>query len=175
MINSVNNLVEVFEHKLLVRGKYALFWNEWPSNWHPSPFKLNGKTYNCVEQHMMSEKAKLFNDKNTLKKIMNTSSPKEQKALGRKVKNFDAGKWSSVAYNIVLAGNLEKYRQNEDLQEKLIATAPLTLVEASPYDKIWGIGLDAHHKDAAEPNKWQGKNLLGKALTECRKIIIDAT
>ena len=158
-------------HDLTIRNGYALFWHEWPSNWTHSPFKIANKTYNCVEQYMMAEKARLFKDTETLAKIMQTSSPAEQKRLGRKVKNFNANKWEKVCYDIVLAGNIEKYRQNKDLCEKLLATGDLIFVEASPKDKIWGIGLDADHIHATNPKRWLGQNLLGKVLNEARQII----
>lgn len=158
-------------HDLVVRGGYALFWSEWPSNWTCSPFTLNGKRYNCVEQYMMAEKARLFKDERTLKKIMAATDPADQKRYGREVQGFDERKWSSVCFDVVLRGNLEKYRQNEELCQKLLATGDLTFVEASPKDKIWGIGLDKNHKDATHPGKWQGKNLLGKVLDQARKTI----
>jgi ribA/ribD-fused uncharacterized protein len=158
-------------HDLVVRDGYALFWGEWPSNWTWAPFTLDGVRYNCTEQHMMAEKARLFKDEQALNRIMKATDPADQKAYGRKVRGFDERKWSSVCYNIVLAGNLEKYRQNPELCEKLLATGNLKFVEASPKDKIWGIGMDKNHPDATKPGKWLGKNLLGKVLDETRRII----
>ena len=158
-------------HDLVVRDGYALFWSEWPSQWTHSPFTLGGKRYNCAEQHMMAEKARLFKDDAALKKIMSTSDPSDQKRWGREVRGFDANKWSSVCFDVVLRGSLEKYRQNPELCEKLLATGNLTMVEASPKDKIWGIGMDKNHKDATKPGRWLGKNLLGKALDQARAII----
>lgn len=153
------------------RDGYFLFWSEWPSNWTWSPFVIQGVTYNCVEQWMMAEKARLFRDKEAYAKIMNASDPADQKRFGREVKGYDDGKWASVRYRIVFEGVVEKYRQNSDLREKLLATGDLTFVEASPEDKIWGIGMDADHPDATRPGRWRGQNLLGKATTEARRII----
>src|SRR5580693_4608492 len=150
------------EQDLVVRDGYILFWNEWPSNWTHAPFKLDGVKYNCTEQHMMAEKARLFGDKNALGKIMKTENPAAQKRLGREVRGFEERKWSSVCFNVVLNGNLEKYRQNPRLCERLLSTGNLHFVEASPLDKVWGIGMDRNHKDATRPGKWLGKNLLGK-------------
>lgn len=158
-------------HDLIVRDGYALFWNEWPSNWTWSPFTLDGKTYNCVEQYMMAEKARLFKDERALKRIMGTTDPAVQKRAGREVQGFDERRWSSACFDIVLRGSLCKYRQNPALCEKLLATNDLTMVEASPKDKIWGIGLGANHPDATKPGKWLGKNLLGKVLDQTRKIL----
>lgn len=159
-------------HDLVVRDGYALFWSEWPSQWTWSPFTIDNKRYNCAEQWMMAEKARLFGDREAEKKIMASTDPSDQKSYGRKVVGFDANQWESVAYKVVLRGSLEKYRQNPELCQKLIETAGLTMVEASPKDKIWGIGLDKSHKDATKPNRWLGKNLLGKALDEARAIIM---
>ena len=159
-------------HDLVVRDGYALFWSEWPSQWTWSPFTIDNVRYNCAEQWMMASKARLFDDKESLRMIMGATDPSDQKRYGRKVRGFDEQKWSSVAYKVVLQGTLEKYRQNKELCDKLIATAGLTMVEASPKDKIWGIGLDKSHKDATKPGRWLGKNLLGKALDEARAIIM---
>jgi hypothetical protein len=120
---------------------------------------------------MMAEKARLFKDDAALKKILAATDPADQKRYGREVRGFDERRWSAVCYNIVLRGCLEKYRQNPELCEKLLATGNLTFVEASPKDKIWGIGMDKNHKDATKPGRWLGKNLLGKVHDEARRII----
>ncbi len=155
----------------LIKNGHFLFWRGWPSNWFASPFELNNTRYNCVEQWMMSEKARVFDDKETLKAIMEIDDPHQQKKLGRGVKGFDVDKWAPVCFDIVLQGSLAKYRQNLALQKELLATGELTFVEASPYDKVWGIGLDMNHPDATEPSKWLGKNLLGKVLNKTRELI----
>jgi ribA/ribD-fused uncharacterized protein len=156
---------------ITVRDGYALFWGQWPSNWENSPFTLGGIRYNCVEQYMMAEKARLFGDNDSLSKIMNTSDPSDQKRYGRGVASFDEAKWAVIRYNVVLRGTLEKYRQNESLKMLLLATENWIFVEASPKDVVWGIGLDAKHPDATIPSKWKGLNLLGNAITEARSII----
>lgn len=153
------------------RDGYFLFWSEWPSNWTHSPFKIEGRVFNCVEQWMMAKKAAMFKDIEALKRIMSTSDPAAQKRFGRQVKNYNDAKWATVRYEIVLKGVVEKYRQNPDLRELLLATGDLTFVEASPQDKVWGIGMDADDPDATHPGRWRGLNLLGKATTEARKII----
>lgn len=156
---------------MLIKDGFLLFWNEWPSNWTHSPFTLNKIKYNCVEQFMMAKKAEFFNDTKTYNKIMKASHPREQKALGREVKNYNDNKWSSVRYQIVLEGTLAKYQQNESLKQKLLDTGDLIFVEASPSDTIWGIGMDENHPNATRPQNWKGKNLLGKCITETRSII----
>jgi len=158
-------------HSITIRGGYALFWGQWPSNWQPSPFVLDGQTYNCVEQWMMAEKARLFGDTAVEAKVMATLDPAEQKALGRGIQGYDDAKWAEVRYQQVLRGVVEKYRQNPDLRAKLLATGDLQFVEASPDDRVWGIGLRASDPASGDPKRWRGENLLGQATTEARQIL----
>lgn len=153
------------------RDGYLLFWGGWPSNWYPSPFTLDGVAYNCVEQWMMACKARVFHDRESECKILDSRSPKEQKALGRAVKNFQENVWATCRYEMTLQGIIEKYRQNDGLRRLLLASGSLVPVEASPYDRVWGIGLSASHRDATKPDKWLGSNLLGKATAEARDVI----
>jgi ribA/ribD-fused uncharacterized protein len=150
---------------------YCLFWREFLSNWKESPFTIDFIRYNCVEQYMMAEKARTFNDIETLNKILGTKIPKEQKDFGRAVKNYDDAKWNEIRYQVVLNATIEKYKQNPELKEKLLAIDCDTFVEASPYDTIWGIGMDESNPDAANEKTWLGLNLLGKAITEARNIL----
>lgn len=150
---------------------HIFFWGEWPSNWTPSPFVLDGVQYNCVEQYMMAEKARLFGDTQTLSRIMATSDPRDQKRYGRQVVGFDSDKWSEVCYNVVLKATIEKYRQNPDLRELLFSTGEDIFVEASPHDVIWGIGMGKTDLGVEDPKNWKGQNLLGKAITEARRIL----
>jgi ribA/ribD-fused uncharacterized protein len=150
--------------------KFTFFWSGPFSQWHRCKFVVDGITYNCAEQYMMHQKALFFGDKEIAKKIMGTNSPKTQKALGRKVTPFDAGKWDGVARDVVLQGNLAKFKQNPDLLAKLLATKGTTLVEASPYDKIWGIGLKEDNPKAQNRATWNGKNWLGQVLTAAREL-----
>lgn len=153
------------------RDGFVFFWDGWPSQWHPSPFEIDGVRYRCCEQFMMAEKARLFGDEDTLAEILAAETPKEQKALGRQVKPFDEARWNGVCREIVYRGNLAKFTQNEDLKELLLATGDMTLVEASPTDKIWGIGLAADDRRATRPGEWRGKNWLGKALMRVRDTL----
>ena len=144
--------------------KYKFFWSGIFSNWHPSEFIIDGITFNSGEQWMMVQKAKTFNDVISIDKILSETNPKIQKQLGRYVKNFDADIWDEVKYGLVKIGLREKFLQNEDMLKYLLEYDGYQMVEASPYDRIWGIGfLD---KDAiGNINDW-GENLLGKILTE---------
>ena len=142
------------------------------SQWYPCAFEVDGITYNCAEQYMMAEKARVFNDEEVLSKILVTSNPKDIKALGREVKNFDAMKWSSVSKDIVVKGNLHKFAQNMDLFHFLHETGNKVLVEASPYDTIWGIGMQESDEGIINPHNWKGLNQLGFALMEVRDDLI---
>jgi ribA/ribD-fused uncharacterized protein len=140
------------------------------SQFYPCEFTdENGVLYNCAEQYMMAHKALTFNDNTTYEKIMQASNPKDIKALGRLVKNFNEIAWDDVKFEIVLKGNVLKFSQNLDLKEILAETHKKILVEASPYDKVWGIGLNESTASSTPESKWPGKNLLGKALMMVRE------
>ena len=123
---------------------------------------------------MMAEKARMFGDKEMLDKIMEASLPKEMKAYGRAVKNFSKEQWDASCYDIVKRGNEAKFSHNSELLIFLKGTRKRILVEASPRDRIWGIGMGKTNPDAECPLKWQGKNLLGFALTEVRDCLLKA-
>jgi len=138
------------------------------SQWYPSPGDEDGIEYNCAEQYMMAEKALLFGDLKACERIMRAVSPKEQKAIGRTVRGFQESIWNHHCKDIVFQGNLAKFSAHEDLRQLLLATAPSTLVEASPYDCVWGIGLSAGDPRALSRVTWRGKNWLGEVLTAVR-------
>jgi ribA/ribD-fused uncharacterized protein len=110
----------------------------------------------------------MFGDTEMLSQIIDASDPHEAKKLGRKVRNFDADIWSAQCFEIVVKGNVEKFRQNSEMREFLLSTGNAILVEAAPRDQIWGIGLGEHNERARDPAQWRGRNLLGFALTEVR-------
>ncbi|MDF1548474.1 MAG: NADAR family protein, partial [Bacteroidales bacterium] len=111
---------------------------------------------------------KLFNDLEIFEEIIRTTSPQQVKALGRKISNFDEKTWKANRFEIVRQGNLLKFSQNVDLKEFILSTGDKILVEASPVDPIWGIGLVKDNPNAAHPENWKGTNLLGFALMEVR-------
>jgi len=154
-----------------ITNKHLFFWNGIYSQWHMSPVTIDGKRFNCLEQWMMYSKAKFFNDEYNATKIMQTHYPKEQKSIGRQVVGFNGKEWERVAYDIVKKGNYAKFTQNKELKDELLKTGNLTLVEASPYDKIWGIGMRENAPGVDNEKNWKGENLLGKAITEVRNII----
>lgn len=143
------------------------------SQWWPCWFEVEGLYYNCTEQYMMAEKARLFGDDETRSMMMLEHNPMAIKKLGRRVRGYDDDVWRSARYGVVVKGNAAKFSQNEDLLQFLKGTAGKVLVEASPKDTVWGIGLDESHPDAINPARWHGENLLGFALMEVRDIIIN--
>lgn len=158
---------------MIIKDGFALFWktNDYMSNWHPSTFVLHGITFDCAEQYMMYSKAMLFGDTYIAQKVLQTTSPREQKALGRKVRNYDNAVWEAERFEVLYEACLAKFSQNSELKKKLLSTKELHLVEASPYDNIWGIGLDQDHPDATNPQNWKGLNLLGEVLMKVRKTL----
>tara|TARA_B100000287_G_scaffold430464_1_gene485789 strand:- start:584 stop:1186 length:603 start_codon:yes stop_codon:yes gene_type:complete len=162
-------------------ASYMFFWghqNKGPevskscfSQWYESDFTDSGVRYMTAEHFMMAEKAKLFKDLVTYEKIINASNPSEAKALGREVAGFDESLWLSNRFDIVVRGNRLKFGQNPELKEYLLNTSDRILVEASPVDKIWGVGLATDNPDIENPNLWRGLNLLDFALMEVRDVL----
>jgi ribA/ribD-fused uncharacterized protein len=143
------------------------------SQWWPQPFTVDGVVYPTAEHWMMAGKARLFGDDEMLAQIMAAPTPGAAKALGRQVRQFDEARWYSAGYAIVVQGNLAKFSQHDDLRRFLLATGRRVLVEASPYDRVWGIGLSRDHPDTLVPSRWRGLNQLGFALMEVRDRLID--
>lgn len=163
--------------------KYLLFWGHQAnrdgiitqsclSQWWQVDFEINNISYKSAEHYMMAEKARLFKDKKTLQKILQCKTPTEAKKLGRQVLNFIPSEWEQNRYEIVKEANWCKFSQNEPLFSFLQATKNRILVEASPIDNIWGIGLAKDHGDAQNPELWRGLNLLGFALMEVRDELL---
>lgn len=143
------------------------------SQWWKSPFNVDGITYSTAEQFMMAEKARAFggND-DILEKILSEKDPKECRNLGRKVRNYDDAVWSVLRKDAVVRGNVAKFSQCNILRERLAQDGNKILVEASPYDTIWGIGLRADTQGIENPENWPGENNLGFAIMEARDIIL---
>ncbi|RZJ89518.1 MAG: NADAR family protein [Hymenobacter sp.] len=164
------------------RVKFLFFWGHQKSKsgeltaacfsqWWGAPFVVDTVRYNTTEHWMMAQKALLFNDLDIYQQVLLAKSPAEAKALGRQVRQFDNDVWNSQRSAIVVRGNLAKFQQHEDLREFLLHTKERVLVEASPVDRIWGIGLAADSERAENPKQWQGLNLLGFALMEVRDLL----
>ena len=131
----------------------------------------DGVDYNCCEQYMMHKKAMLFNDILSANKILKEKNPKKQKELGRLVKGYNEKVWEENRFKIVFDGNYYKFTQNPLLGEFLIRTRPNILVEAAPWDKIWGSGTGPTDERTFDKDRWLGLNLLGKANMQVRAII----
>lgn len=157
----------------------TMFWGHRPSKdgtvtkscfsqWFDARFHADGVDYASAEQYMMAEKARLFGDDATRGRILGTSDPAAMKALGREIRHFDEQTWLAHRWDIVVRANAAKFSQNPALRAFLVLTGDHVLVEASPVDRIWGIGLAADNPRAQDPREWDGANLLGFALMEVR-------
>jgi ribA/ribD-fused uncharacterized protein len=181
-----NWLMEVRSKEELVRfvasggrPKYLFFWGHQPeangcigkgclSQWWPASFAVDGVTYPSAEHYMMRAKALLFSDAEAAARIPLAQHPREAKMLGRQVRGFDEDRWAAHRFEFVVAANVAKFGQNPALRDYLLTTGSRVLVEASPRDRIWGIGMGASNELAASPEQWRGLNLLGFALMEAR-------
>jgi len=162
------------------RPKWAFFWGHTPSKdgsitkscfsqwWGGHSFELDGVRYQTAEHFMMAEKARLFRDETHLYAILAAKSPAVAKKLGRQVIGFDDKVWLQHRWALVVRGNTAKFTQHPELAQFLRQTGERVIVEASPYDHIWGIGMAADHPDAERPQNWKGLNLLGFALMSVR-------
>ena len=167
------------------RPRYLFFWGHQPlpggeigkpclSQWWSAPFVVENQRYATAEHFMMAEKARLFGDEEIRSLILKAASPSATKRLGRAVRGFDTQQWEEARFGIVVRGNQAKFGQNPDLGAFLLGTGDRVLVEASPVDRIWGIGLSADDPRAEDPEQWRGLNLLGFALMEVRRLLRDS-
>ncbi|MET9257153.1 NADAR family protein [Streptomyces sp. NPDC003717] len=162
------------------RIKYLHFWGHTPrpdgrlgpsclSQWWPSPFTVDGVAYATAEHWMMAEKARLFADPEAEARVLAAGHPAEAKKAGRLVRGFDKEVWTRSRLGIVVEGSVHKFASAPDLRAYLLGTGDRVLVEASPLDRVWGIGLAATDEAAADPARWRGPNLLGFALMAARE------
>lgn len=177
-IHDVDSLLDFTRHG--GRPKYVFFWGHTSkqggagvgkhclSQWYEAPFTIDGVTYPTAEHWMMAAKARLFGDGEVRARILAAGNPGAAKALGREVRGFDGERWNAARVEIVVQGNLAKFGQHPALGTFLVNTNDRVLVEASPVDLIWGIGLAEDDPRAENPELWRGLNLLGFALMEVR-------
>ncbi len=162
------------------RIKYLHFWGHRPrpdgrigasclSQWWPSPFTVDGVEYATAEHWMMASKARLFDDAEAERKALQAPNPALAKRAGRLVRGFDEAIWERERFRIVVEGSVHKFAAHAELGAFLLGTADRVLVEASPVDRVWGIGLAADDERAADPERWRGPNLLGFALMGARE------
>ncbi|MUM16443.1 NADAR family protein [Mycobacterium sp. CBMA271] len=161
---------------------YLFFWGHQPlpdgllgpsclSQWWPAEFTVEGLRYRTAEHYMMWRKAMLFGDAVTAELILAADHPREVKELGRRVSNFDELLWQEIRFEAVVEGNLAKFSQSEGLRDYLCGTGDEMIVEASPVDRVWGIGMAADDPRAVDPAQWEGLNLLGFALMDVRSTL----
>ena len=162
------------------RVKYLHFWGHRPrtdgrlgpsclSQWWPSPFTVDGMAYATAEHWMMASKARLFDDAEAERHAIAAGSPAAAKRAGRLVRGFDEAVWERERYGIVVTGSVHKFGSDPALKSYLLTTGDRVLVEASPLDRIWGIGLPPDDERTEDPTRWRGLNLLGFALMEARR------
>ncbi|MFJ6633023.1 NADAR family protein [Streptomyces sp. NPDC091376] len=177
---SAEALIERVENGERVR--YLHFWGHRPrpdgavgagclSQWWPSPFTVDGIEYATAEHWMMAGKARVFGDPDAELKAVEAANPALAKKAGRLVRGFSDEIWERERFGIVVEGSVHKFSQHADLRTFLLATGDRVLVEASPMDRIWGIGLSADDERAHDPARWRGLNLLGFALMEARRCL----
>lgn len=151
----------------------VLFWNSIFSNFYHCSFEFKGLSFKSSEQAFMFCKARHFGDTSSITKILEATTPKEAKKLGREVNGFDNTEWEKVRYQYMVEVLVAKFEQNDRLKKQLLSTGEKELVEASPYDKQWGIGIHWEDEAAFDKTNWKGLNLLGKALMEVRTTLKD--
>ena len=161
------------------RPRYLCFWGHQPqkdgsvgqgclSQWFHAEFTVDGDKFATAEHFMMAGKARLFGDDEAHTNVLRSPSPAAAKQVGRTVRHFDEARWNAQRFDIVVQGNIAKFGQNPAMRDFLLSTGDKVLVEASPRDRIWGIGMGASNPAAAEPRQWRGQNLLGFALMAAR-------
>jgi ribA/ribD-fused uncharacterized protein len=157
--------------------KYVFFYGDCFSNWAFGSFTAkaidgNTYTYNCSEQALMHNKALCFGDLHTAEKIMLAEHPREQKTLGRKVNGYKDDVWNAVRFEVMVMILVRKFACSPSFFKTLMSVTPQQIiVEASPYDTIWGIGLGLDSPDLENETKWRGTNLLGEALMKTREVL----
>ena len=139
------------------------------SNWYRAPFVIDEKRFASIEQYMMYEKAKLFNDDDIAGQVLQTEDAAEIKALGRRVKNYNDHVWNGRRQLIVFRGLMAKFGQNQELKTALLETGDALLAECEPNDRIWGIGMSIDDPRRLQPSEWDGQCLLGYTLIEVRE------
>jgi len=181
MVPSVGSVADLLAAQATgERIKFLFFWGHQPerdggigagclSQWWAAPFTADGLEFATAEHYMMWRKATLFDDSAMAERILAAPHPHAAKTWGGRVARFDQQIWNEHRLPVVVAGNLAKFGQNAPLRTFLLGTGERVLVEASPIDRIWGIGLSRDDPAAADPYRWQGLNLLGFALMRVRE------
>jgi ribA/ribD-fused uncharacterized protein len=182
-MQNINELIEALQENNTF--SYLFFWGHRQkkediidkscfSQWFPKGLTLDDVYYPTAEHYMMVQKARLF-EPERMEMIRHAKTTKEVKLLGRSIRNFDEKIWEEKSFDIVLQANIAKFSQDEALKDFLLSTGDTVIVEASLYDKVWGIGMLGDDNDASYPLKWKGKNKLGFVLMRVREILLEKT
>lgn len=143
------------------------------SNFYACSFEFDGHVWSSSEQAFMARKAVEFGDDEMLQQIRQAKKPLEAKRLGRKVRGYDDERWCAARERHMFEVLLAKFSQHAESRAALLATGTTRIAEASPRDRVWGIGMGASNPDAQDPSKWKGRNLLGKTLEEVRARLVE--
>ena len=173
MTKNIHTLEKEIYRGHTMTDKFVFFYGGPFSQWSRCKFTIGEMQFNCSEQYMMFQKASLFGNKSLAEKIIKSKDPSEQKQFGKQVKGLIPEQWDRISKGVVYIGNYAKFTQNEEYKEALLETGNKTIVEASPYDPLWGIGLGEYDPRALDPGQWQGKNWLGLVLMKVREQIND--
>lgn len=171
-LDALHRVVQTLDYSLTGHGQPVPFFSgQHPfSQFHHASFRIDHNIFPTAEHWMMYAKARMFEDPESAEAVLAAQTPLVAKRIGRSVKNFDAALWSNRAMVIVAIGSLAKYTQNPTLLAPLLNTGERPLLEASPYDRIWGIGIN--EKDLAAGRPWTGRNQLGQVLMAVRHHLI---
>lgn len=164
------------------RLKFLPFWGHKPpvdgaigphvfSQWFANAFEHDGTRYATAEHFMMAGKARLFADDDALNRILAARTPAQAKAIGREVQRFSPVIWDAECLAIVTRGSIAKFSSSPELCTYLLGTGDRVLVEASPRDRIWGVGMGRNNPSIERPSEWRGRNLLGFALMNARATL----
>ena len=160
-----------------ITDEYVFFYKDWLSNYQKTNFNVEWKgttyTFSSTEKGFMYIKAITFGDSVTASKIMKTDDPNQCRKLGRQVKGYKDNIWENVRYDIFYKLNWAKYTQDKELQKKLLDPQfdGKTFVEASPIDKIWGIGYSEDNPNIELAKDYWGKNYLGRIIEDRKSVV----
>jgi ribA/ribD-fused uncharacterized protein len=163
--------MKLTDYNHTITDNMVLFWGGPFSQWAKAPFTIGDLQFNCAEQYMMYQKASVFGNLKEASWVLKNKDPRRQKAIGRLIRGLIPERWDAISKGIVYIGNLAKFSQNEEFKKALIETGDRTIVEASPHDKLWGIGLAADDLRSRDMKTWRGKNWLGDVLMYVREDI----
>ena len=169
-LNELPDAIKPEKTVIKTENRTTLFFRQdaFLSNFHPSTFELDGKTYNCVEQYYCSQKARCFGDREKKVEIMCSTNPREMKFLGGRITGFNQQFWGQKQIEVMHKAVGARFTQNQDLAKKFLETGDNTLAEASARDTYWGTGVSMFEKNAFNQKAWSGSNHLGNIIMKVR-------